>query len=790
MIVGEAPGEQETNLGRPFVGASGYELDRLLSDAGIMRGECFVTNVARVRPPGNEIERNAKCSTGFVDRRKTQPEEGWQWHQDLWYSPEISEGLTLLRQEVESCQPDVIVAFGNVALWALTGNWSIGKWRGSLVTVKTPTGSYTVVPTYHPAYVLRDWSSRSFVVSDLKRAAKVLREGQPVWADYNFIIHPQFEKAESVLRDLIDRAANGPFALAADIESRYWESGNGQIDCIGFAWSKVDAICIPWMRYGQPNHWSEAEEFVLVKLVRQLVSHPNVLVIWQNGAYDAQYLWRYWRVRPNIAFDTMLAQHVCWPGTPKALDVLSSLHCENHLFWKDDNKQANTKQDDSERWRYNCLDVVRTWEVAESEVTMVEALHMVEPLIDLHRTWHRTFDTMRDGIRMDVAQKAAWSSLLEEEERSRLHWIEDVVGHPLNPKSPKKMQEFFYGDLKIRPVISRKTGNPTCDDEALDKIALREPLVRPIVRRISEIRSLGVFRSTFVDATLDHDGRMRTAYNVAGPETFRLNSATNAFGSGANLQNIPVGGEDADSDLVLPNIRTLYIPDEGREMFDTDLSSADPRIVAAESGCKWLNECFAAGLNPYVEIAKEYYRDKTITKAHPRYRTFKELVNGTHYLGTASGLAQRIGLLTAEVERAQAWYFGACPEIKSWHERLESSLARTHTVTNRFGYRRFYFDRIQGTVKNQAVAWIPQSTVAILINKIWDHILSTAPAHLNLQVLLQVHDSLTGQYLIEHAEEARAFLKRATNEILVPYDTPLHIPISIKTSRLSWGDCK
>ncbi|MGH7748798.1 MAG: uracil-DNA glycosylase family protein, partial [Candidatus Dormibacteria bacterium] len=55
MLVGEAPGADEEYRGEPFVGASGQELNRMLSEAGIMRSECFVTNVARERPPNNDI---------------------------------------------------------------------------------------------------------------------------------------------------------------------------------------------------------------------------------------------------------------------------------------------------------------------------------------------------------------------------------------------------------------------------------------------------------------------------------------------------------------------------------------------------------------------------------------------------------------------------------------------------------------------------------------------------------------------------------------------------------------
>ena len=72
-----------------------------------------------------------------------------------------------------------------------------------------------------------------------------------------------------------------------------------------------------------------------------------------------------------------------------------------------------------------------------------------------------------------------------------------------------------------------------------------------------------------------------------------------------------------------------------------------------ESGCVGMQEIFAAGLKPYIEIAKEYYKDPTITRKHPRYGAFKSLCHGTNYLGHAKGIASQTGLLTHEVERIQ-----------------------------------------------------------------------------------------------------------------------------------------
>jgi len=161
MIIGEAPGADEEIKGIPFVGASGLELDKMLGIAGISRAECFVTNVARERPPSNDIDH-------FIHWNKTKIPSGFTPFRGAHVSREIREGAKQLVTEIEAVKPNIIVALGNTPLWALTGNWGITKWRGSMLSVggdqflpNVPAGSIKLIPTIHPAAVLYDWSYRS-----------------------------------------------------------------------------------------------------------------------------------------------------------------------------------------------------------------------------------------------------------------------------------------------------------------------------------------------------------------------------------------------------------------------------------------------------------------------------------------------------------------------------------------------------------------------------------------------------------------------------------------------------
>jgi DNA polymerase-1 len=146
-------------------------------------------------------------------------------------------------------------------------------------------------------------------------------------------------------------------------------------------------------------------------------------------------------------------------------------------------------------------------------------------------------------------------------------------------------------------------------------------------------------------------------------------------------------------------------------------------------------------------------------------------------------MAINCGLTVHQAERMQRRWFEIHPGIKEWHDRTLHQLETTRTVTNRFGFRRFYFDRVEGLLP-EALAWIPQSTVACVINIGLLRASLTIP---EIQILLQVHDSLVFQL----PESRRADLlprMREALQVTVPYPDPLVIPVGLKVSRVSWGE--
>lgn len=137
-FIGEGPGAEEDEQGEPFVGAAGQLLDRMIAAMGLGRDEVYVCNVVKCRPPNNR-----------------KPEPG-----------EMAACSGFLRRQLELLNPEVIVALGGTAVTGLLGlTEGITRLRG---TFRLYQGRIPVMPTFHPAYLLRTPGAKREVWADLK----------------------------------------------------------------------------------------------------------------------------------------------------------------------------------------------------------------------------------------------------------------------------------------------------------------------------------------------------------------------------------------------------------------------------------------------------------------------------------------------------------------------------------------------------------------------------------------------------------------------------------------------
>ena len=238
--------------------------------------------------------------------------------------------------------------------------------------------------------------------------------------------------------------------------------------------------------------------------------------------------------------------------------------------------------------------------------------------------------------------------------------------------------------------------------------------------------------------------------------------------------------------IALPNLRTCFVPDRGYVFGEIDLSGADARVVAWEADDTDLKDIFNRGLKIHVENARVLWGRDTMGpdgKREPYYTETKSAVHATNYGGSIYALQQSLGWSRAKCEQFQTRWFQLHPPILAWHERVQHALDVSRTVSNKFGFRRVYFDR-PGDLLKEALAWVPQSTVAITINHIM-HRLDSIPW---IDILFQVHDSVVFQF--PTYREDKLLSMRQMCEVEIPYSDPLIIPPDLKISPISWGDCK
>ena len=321
LICGEAWGDEEARQKVPFVGPSGYLLTNMLREAGIERVECYITNVFALQPPGNNLD--YLCVKSKKESTTNLPALSSGKYLDAKYLPELHR----LYREIDEVQPNLILALGNCATWALLHNTGITKIRGT-VTRSIPINgrSYKVLPCIHPAAILRQWELRHVTVLDFAKGKiesafpEIKRPARTVFME------PSLED----LQWFEDNHINHARELSIDIETH-----GRQITCIGFAPTVSECLVLPFTDSRKPgnNYWPSLEDelIALGYMRRWLNSHHKKTL--QNGLYDLQFIWKYGMTVTNCEDDTMLCHHSLQPESPKGLGFLGSVYTSEPA-WK------------------------------------------------------------------------------------------------------------------------------------------------------------------------------------------------------------------------------------------------------------------------------------------------------------------------------------------------------------------------------------------------------------------------------------------------------------------------
>lgn len=474
---------------------------------------------------------------------------------------------------------------------------------------------------------------------------------------------------------------------------------------------------------------------------------------------------------------------------------------------------------DDTSWAYNGLDCCVTLEVQRKLRQHLE--DEPENVRETYATAMRKLAPVNfmtvTGLKVDhSARSFAIAQYRNDLERLESRWktlCTEVLGYPVNWRSPVQLNQLFYSAMRLKPVRKRDSkGNfrPTTNADALERFQIHF-YAQVFSRYILAMREVGK-RISFLESSLDEDGRMRTELNIAGTDTGRFSSSFSAFGTGTNLQNVE------------NRLRSVFIPDDGYIFVNVDLSQADARNVGAriyeifydshgpEEAGKYLDACESGDLHTTVtgmtwkELGIEALVDAklkreaadTIFVGSTSYRDMaKKLGHGTNYYGLPKTMAGHTKTEVSIIEDFQRRYFRAFPlignyekdlEKNDWHGWVYRQLRDHAALTTLFGRRRIFFDRYKElTTLRAAIAYEPQSMTGEELDRGWLQLWDGMP-EARLQV--PVHDSILFQLPFEGLHE---LLPRALKLLEVWKELRggrmFHVPLEAKIG-WNWADSK
>jgi DNA polymerase-1 len=739
-IVGEAPGVEEAKRGLPFVGNAGHLLDQMLAHVGISRQECYITNVADRRPPDNNF------GVFYVDKKRTQP------------TPLLHEMRGRLKGELHVVQPRVILAMGNEALKALSPYSGIKKHRGCMYDVDILEESMRMLPTIHPASLFHNYVDRPIVELDLAKALRQAR--RPYKPEMSFGILPDFDTVMQWIE-------LGLSPVAFDIETI-----GPCTRSLGFAWSPTEAISIPLIRHGT-HAWTCEQEQMILQGLNSLLSNPEIEKYLQNAPYDTTVVARELGIHVDgITHDTMYAQHLLYPELPKALDFQSSVYTDFPKYWGRPDQSS-----DGGNAKYGCYDCCATFIAALKQIRELEQRNL---LLFYKRRVHPTIFSLtrmqNRGIKIDAEAKEVERKRLSDELQKNLLALPKLIGYDVNPNSPKQVKALVYDDWGLPKQKKLGTKKVTVEEDALQALARKFPLRRPVLDTILTCRKTNKLISTYIDQELD-GGRARTSYGLA--KTGRITSSKTIEGFGGNLQNIPRG-----------IFRRLYVADEGKVLIKADLKQAEYRVFCWDAPVFEQINLFLSDpsfdVHTYnTALVYDCAEDK-VTKEQ-RYDV-KQVVFASLYAAGALKISRMLDIDFHTAKFILERFKRIRPELEQWWRKVEDDLKTTRTLTNGMGRQRVFFGRMDAATFREGYNWKCQSFVADIINQA----LNTLD-DLGVECLLQVHDELVVQCddspwmikdTVRHVKEAMEIPVRFKG-----VEQPLTIPVEIAVGH-NWYDVK
>jgi len=768
MLVGEAPGKAEDESGKPFQGLAGQTLNNLLGQAGIARYQCLVTNVARERPPANKI------SFFFEDKKCTIPKAkliGW-----------ISE----LKQEIELYKPNIIIALGSIALWALTGEKKISDFRGYVLPCTLVPGR-KVLATYHPQAVNYEWKLYFQTVLDLRKALR--HSESSAMPESKQLLYPNVSARQFIeyMEMLIEHPEYDK--LSVDVETI---QPGSHIEELGLSHDPNFGMSI-FILKGRAPALPEKDELMLWQTFARLIEKKKIVM--QNGAYDTGVLWHNNHILvEDIWMDTLIAAHICWPELPRDLGFLGSI-CLDVKPWKGSSKTQE----------YNPADAANTLGIAEVLLEEIKRQGSVEQFAFEMSLIPVSLMLQLQGIKVDREKQKELTEKWIAERAKLKALLDEQIGREINFNSSKQMCQLLYVELGLPVQYKRRKSVDEPRTMTVDASALRalSRLVpdNPIFNLIIAYKKADLLVRQFLDIELSPEGKVHTSYNITGASSDdeedtkktkrsfgRWSSSASIilpYGSG-NLQNIP------------SEARKMYRADPGWKIVQADYSQAEAVVVAHLTGDQKLIKMFYDSFGLSKTEKKVYDIHKMtianmlgidVSQVTAEQRTAgKTIRHATSYSAGPLVLANRLGIKMGDAKKLMELYHKANPNLRMWYQQIQEELKRSRTLVNLLGRKHRFLDRWGDSLFRSAYSYIPQSTVGDLLNlallKIY-HGQKDLPFEIN--ILLQLHDAV---YVMTREENVMDLIKYLRSNMLIPLkcnNLEFMIDVDFKVGD-SWGE--
>jgi len=550
-IVGEAPGNTELQEGRPFVGPSGRLLQKLLGEYGYRREDVIWTNAALCQV--KEAKELTKASKQCRER---------------------------LHRELEGVLH--VVPVGAYALQSVLRKKkkpSILKSRGFIFK----DGNRLVMPTVHPAYVLRAPLWHSVIGLDFERVHRLSKTGWRPPEKLEGRRRLLVKTVEALEREL----ATLESTISIDVETTEEPATQNKLICFSMTdLSGYKTLVVPWSvdMTGNGKYFGDQQEEAIELINEALLDR---VAITHNGpSFDHIVLNRH-GIFVQEWHDTLIAHHSFASHMPQRLSHVVSVYLDAPP-WKD--QREDTLQD---LYRYNSQDTLYTslsWSEMQSDLKKELPIYEIDCVSsDLCR------DMQENGFRFDVTRAKHLRRHLKKLSDIATAKAEKIIGQSINLKSPKQLRNAFFNILDA-PIYfkSIKTEQPGLNVDALRAYAaFADDALRDLATAVLDFRKAHKVQGTYIDPPIV--GR------ILLDEFDRIHPSWRSFGAVSgrwacrepNLMNLPRAANDpslvtdeSGKNIIddLSGIRSLYIASPGHVIVAFDCKQLEMRIAAYVSG--------------------------------------------------------------------------------------------------------------------------------------------------------------------------------------------------------------